>query len=90
MRLGRKPGGSLQRAARKNGAVGRPVRQGELLAGACEEHRVLADHIAPANDRESDVAAAADRIAAVIYQRNIGKLLRPGLRDSVPERKRGA
>ena len=45
LRLGRKPGGSLQRAARKNGAVRCPMRERELLAGACKEHRVLTDEI---------------------------------------------
>ncbi len=55
-RLTSEPERRLQRSAGEDRPVACPVAQTQLLARAREEHRVLADDIAAADDREPDLA----------------------------------
>src|SRR5437879_674656 len=63
-RLGRQPERGPQSTPGEDGAIARPVGQGELLPLAGEQHFVLPDDVPRTNHREPDLALAAPSGAA--------------------------
>ena len=72
------------------GAIGGSVAQNDLLAAACKDDRVLADHVPAAHDGETDVALAPQRFGHAVERSHFIECLATRLRDRLSQRERGA
>ena len=74
---------------RENHAIGGPMRDFEALARAREQHRVLADDVARAHDREADAAGQPRPAVAVpLMDRRLGEGAAARAGDGLAERDR--